>query len=458
MTVLRIGRGRCRASSIILGCLFAAGDCGNARADAILFWNQEIQALEQSAPAPTPMATGRDLAMLNVAMYDAVNAAAGSPDPSLYPTGLVIPGSSPEAAADAAAYGFLTQRFAGQSAQITAAYNSQVGPLPNNAATTNGLTLGQNQASIVLTARANDGSTAPGNFVPGNGPGQWRPTPPAFAPYATANWATVTPFTLTSPGEFRPAGPPALGSAAYAAGLAQVQSLGATNSMTRTADQTAAAEFWDSDGRGGVPLAWNYIALQVAATKNDSLLQNAQIFAVLGVTEVDAFIASFDSKSTFAFWRPVTAIQNSTDPTWQPLLAAPPFPSYVANHAAVPEAGATVLAAMFGSDTADFSLTYNTDNSSAATLGNPTFGVVTRDFTSFSEAATEAGMARIWGGVHYDFDVADGYILGQEVGLNALAQFDVPEPASVALLGLALLLLGVARVRSRRRNQTPPIS
>ena len=100
--------------------------------------------------------------------------------------------------------------------------------------------------------------------MPGTGPGQWQPTPPLHLPYGTANWATVTPFTMTSPSEFRPGPPPALSSTAYATALAQVQSLGAANSTTRTPDQTIAAEFWDADN--GVPLTWNYIALQVAAT------------------------------------------------------------------------------------------------------------------------------------------------------------------------------------------------
>ena len=138
-------------------------------------------------------------------------------------------------------------------------------------------------------------------------------TPPAFAPFNTANWATVTPFTMSSPSQFRPGPPPALGSPAYTAALSEVQSIGAANSTTRTPDQTVAAEFWASDGPGGVPLTWNNIALQVAATKNNTLLQNAQILAVLGATQVDSFIASYDSKVTYAFWRPVTAIDTTTE-------------------------------------------------------------------------------------------------------------------------------------------------
>jgi len=449
--MLQNRRSAWRVNVATMGLTLATGALAPAQADQILFWNQEIETLEAMSPAPTPMASGRDLSMLNVAMYDAVNAALGSPDKSFYPTGPVTPGSSTEAAADAAAYTFLIQRFATQTAQITAAYNSQIAMLPNNQATANGITLGQNQASIVAAARTNDGSSAPSTYVPGTGPGQWQPTPPLHLPYGTANWATVTPFTMTSPSEFRPGPPPALNSTAYATALAQVQSLGAANSTTRTPDQTIAAEFWDADN--GVPLTWNNIALQVAATQNDSLLHNAQTFALLSTAQTDSFIATFDSKSFYSFWRPVTAINDTTDPSWVPLLAAPPFPSYAANHASVPETGAAILDAMFGTDSADFSLTFDTDHSSAALLGNPTFGDVTRSYTSFQEAAMETGMSRLWGGIHWSFDIEAGSALGDQVALNALDEFaTVPEPSSFLPLGIGLAGLAVLHpLRNRRR-------
>lgn len=195
----RRGSSAWRVDVASLGLTLAAGAFAPAHADQILFWNQEIQTLEALSPAPTPMASGRDLSMLNVAMFNSVNAALGSPDKSFYPTGPVIPAASAEAAADAAAYTFLTQRFAAQTAQITAAYNSQIAMLPSNQATANGITLGQNQASAVVAARVNDGSSTPSPYVPGTGPGKWQPTPPLHLPYGTANWATVTPFTMTSP-------------------------------------------------------------------------------------------------------------------------------------------------------------------------------------------------------------------------------------------------------------------
>lgn len=104
-------------------------------------------------------------------------------------------------------------------------------------------------------------------------------------------------------------------------------------------------------------------------------------------------------------------------------MAAPPFPSYMANHASVAETGATILDALFGTDNADFSLTYDTDHAQLGGPGIPTYGTVTEDFTSFQEAATEVGLSRIWGGIHYSFDIQEGDIVGAQVADNALAEF-----------------------------------
>src|SRR3954453_18003346 len=317
-----------RTAPIVLGLAASVCEAPAASANPVLFWNQTMQSLELSAPAPNPPSTARDLSILNVAMYDAVNAALGSPQRSFYPTGPVPSGASAEAAADGAARTYLLQRFPAKAAQIDAAYLSQLALLPSNSATTAGLALGQNQATAALTARTGDGSATPGSFVPKSGPGQWQPTPPAKAPFGSANWANVTPFTMSSPSQFQAAAPPNLSSPEYAAARAEVQSLGAANSTVRTPDQTVAAEFWDALGPGGVALTWNNIALQVAGTRTDSLLHDAQTFALLSTAQADAFIAATDSKVAYSFWRPVTAITMTIDPSWQPLLAAQAHPSY----------------------------------------------------------------------------------------------------------------------------------
>src|SRR6187399_143914 len=141
MSRRRNGSGLGRTAAMFAGMTASVFQAPSASANSVLFWNQTIQALELSAPAPNPPSTARDLSIMNVAMYDAVSAALGSPTKIFYPTGPVAPGASAAAAADGAAYAYLLQRFPTKAAQIDAAYQSQLALLPNNAATAAGLTL-----------------------------------------------------------------------------------------------------------------------------------------------------------------------------------------------------------------------------------------------------------------------------------------------------------------------------
>ena len=226
-------------------------------------------------------------------------------------------------------------------------------------------------------------------------------------------WGNVTPFVLKSESQFRPAGPPAITSAAYAAALNQVESLGAKNSTTRTADQTQIALFWaDGGGTETPPGHWNAIAEQVATSRHDSIVKDARVFAMLDTALADAAIACWNTKFTANLWRPITAIRladtdnnpaTTADPSWTPLLATPPFPSYVSGHSTFSAAAATILSAVYGPNT----------HFNATSDGLPG---VTRSFKSFNDAANEAGMSRIYGGIHFSFDNRDGLALGRSIG------------------------------------------
>src|SRR5262249_16550350 len=160
--------------------------------------------------------------------------------------------------------------------------------------------------------------------------------PPASAPALAPQWAHVTPFAIRSPSQFRPAGPPSLTSAEYTAAFQQVESLGAKNSTTRTADQTQIALFWADPGGPSPSIGhWNEIAATVAQAQGNTLKQNARLFALLNISMADSAIAIWDAKYTFNFWRPVTAIRaadtdgnpdTTADPSWTPLIITPPFP------------------------------------------------------------------------------------------------------------------------------------
>src|SRR5262249_46872380 len=176
-----------------------------------------------------------------------------------------------------------------------------------------GIALGRFVAGRILDLRQNDGSATPPvvSYTIGSDPGDWQPTPPAFNPIpATPWWPQVTPFALTSGDQFRPGPPPALTSADYTEAYLEVKSLGSISSTTRTPEQTEIALFWAGLGVSNAGIAlWDQITQTVAVERNLSLAENARLFAQMNVASADAFIASFDAKYTYNFWRPVTAIR-----------------------------------------------------------------------------------------------------------------------------------------------------
>jgi hypothetical protein len=260
-----------------------------------------------------------------------------------------------------------------------------------------GIRFGERVAVAVLAARADDGAAAaPPGFTHGAGPGQYQLTPPSFAPAAFTQTAQVTPFVLVTASRLRPAPPPALTSPKYAADFGEVHALGARNSPTRTAEETAIGRFW---GAAPIWIVWNQIADQAATGLGNSLAQNARLFAGLDTTLADTAIALYDAKYAYHRWRPITAITapeegnpNTTpDPHWVPLATTANDPSYPGAHATFSQAAATVLEHFFGTDRFAFSLT------------NPSLGI-TRAFISFSQAAGEASASRIFAGQHFRYD------------------------------------------------------
>jgi hypothetical protein len=241
-------------------------------------------------------------------------------------------------------------------------------------------------------------------------PGRWQPTPPAFGPPLFRQFATMTPFALTSPSQFPLPGPPALTSARWVEDLAEVQAYGSATSTVRTADETETARFWQSD----TPVAaWNRVADDLAESHDTTLMQNARLLALLNIAMGDAMIATFNAKNTFDSWRPVTVIRATSDPSWTPLLVTPSFQEYPSAHATVSSAQTAVLASFYGDGTS-FAVT-------SATMP----GVV-RSFTSFDAAVQQVENARIWAGFHYRFSCEDGATLGRAVGGYVLATIALP--------------------------------
>jgi hypothetical protein len=280
--------------------------------------------------------------------------------------------------------------------------------IPNGKPRTDGIAIGQAVAAQILAFRSNDGSgVIPVPFVPGNKPGDYQLTPPNFAPADFTQWPDVIPFALARADEFRPGPPPQLTSDEYTRVFDEVKSLGEIDSKTRTPEQTLIARFWG----GGIQDYWNEIA-QTAVLEHDlNLPQSARLFALLNISLADSTSAFFEAKYTYQFWRPVTAIRmagsdgnpnTKPDPDWLPLATKTASdPSYPGAHSTISGAGAEVLTFYFGGQ-------FTFDATSEVLPG------VTRHFTSFAEAAQEAGLSRIFAGQHFRSDHIAGIGLGRK--------------------------------------------
>jgi hypothetical protein len=378
----------------------------------VIEWNQAVLAAIRNEKPSIGFAT-RDLAIVQVAIYDAVNAIDHSAR-SFLVHARAPAGASPVAAAASAGLFTASALFPTDLALFQTTYQASLSSIPDGRAKTQGIALGRFVAERTLIARVTDGANAVVTYTPGTAPGDWRPAPPAFAPAQTPQWPAVRPFALRTGSQFRPPPPPALNSPQYAAAFNEVKDIGRVDSTVRTPQQTEVARFWE--GKAGTPQVagyWNEIAEAAATSQGNTLDQNARLFAQLNVALADAIIGHFDAKYTYNRWRPVTAIPladengnpaTAADPTWLPLLSTPPNPSFVSGHGALSGAAATVLAHSFGTDNIAFSLT------------SEDLKGVTHTFTSFSAAASEAEDSVVWGGIHFRFDVTAGQALGQSVG------------------------------------------
>lgn len=405
---------------IFLGIALLALVAAASRADVVTDWNSEaLDAIRADRLAP-PIAA-RVLAILHAAIYDAVNGITQTHEP-YFVTGKPAGVASVEVAVSAAAHKVLVALFPARSEALDALYAAKLDSFRDHPSRRIGIAWGESVAQAILDLRSGDHSNDVVSYTPRTGAGFWQPTPPANAPALLPQWPLVTPFAMTSGAQFRPPAQPALESDRWAADYNQVKEIGSATSGTRTVEQTAIARFW-ADGAGTVtpPGHWNVIARDVAEQQGTTVEDMARLFALLNLAEADAAIISWDCKYQFEFWRPITAIRNGDlDPRsdtekvadWTPLLVTPPFPEYTSGHSTFSSAGAAVLAAFFGSD----DIAFTTESEDLP-------GVV-RSFTSFSGAAAEAGMSRIYGGIHFlsanEAGLSSGAALGAYVSSNFL--------------------------------------
>jgi PAP2 superfamily len=376
---------------------------GVAQADTVTDWNRTMIAGLEAAKLPPPP-SARIGAIVQASVFDAVNGIERRYMP--YHVDATAPrGASRDAAAASAAYTALVALIPSQKPLFDrqlAATMAQISddPADPGQSILRGLDWGRTVANDILAWRAGDGINAVlPPYVAGTAPGDWQPTPPGFGPPLFRQFANMTPFAMTSPSQFLPAGPPPLTSAQYAHDVSEVQSLGSATSTTRTPEQTQTAIFWQVDTPAAM---WNRVADNLADAHATTLTQNARLLALANIALADATIGIWNAKNHYDSWRPVTVIRVLLDPTWTPLLVTPVFQEYPSAHSGVSSAFVSVLASFYGDDTS-FTVT------SAGLPG------VERDFLSFSSAVQQVEDARIYAGFHFRFSCVDGATLGAQV-------------------------------------------
>ncbi|MFO0922935.1 MAG: phosphatase PAP2 family protein [Pirellulales bacterium] len=409
--------------------------------DLVMDWNDEaLAAIRQASTAP-PVAS-RGLAMLHIAMFDALSAIDRQYEPFAIKA-TASPTTSREAAMATAAHTILVSLFPTRQAQFDTHLQNDLALIVDGKAETDGKALGKNVADQIIALRSTDGASTPVAYTPQTGPGAWQPTPPANAAALLPQWANLKPFAMTSASQFSPDDIPALTSTEYAAAFDEVKSLGSSTSTTRTEDQTRIALFWaNGAGTATPPGHLNLIAQTVSEQKGISLADNARLFAMLNVAMADAAIMAWNTKYDTEFWRPITAIRAAdtdgnaatvADTSWAPLITTPPFPSYVSGHASFSGAAAAVLKSFFGTDNISF------------VAASENAAVPARSFTSFSQAAQESADSRLYGGIHWRFDNEDGLTAGTALGQFVTTKFRLatsPSSVTAQLIGTDLVVYG----------------
>jgi hypothetical protein len=374
-----------------------------ARADIVTDAN--AKAADVVSRIPAPPITVRAMAIVQVSVFEAVNAITGRYPPQrakLPPA----PGASVEAAVASATRTALLKLMPAFQQIIEADYQTLLKAVPDGPAKTAGVALGEQAANSIVTMCADDGAMAPDVYRPHAAPGVYVPT---VIP-AASHWGKRRPWVMPRGDHFRPGPPPALTSAAWARDYNEIKAVGGRNSTQRTPEQTAIAKFWEATA----PAVYWPVARSVAAMPGRDVTDNARLFALAAMAMDDALIAVFEAKYAYNLWRPVTAIRNGDldgndaterDAGWTPFISTPMHPEYPCAHCIVSSSLGTVLAAEIGSGP--------TPRLSSA---SPTADGAVRAWTTVDDFVKEVAVARIYDGVHYRYSTEVGSAMGRKIG------------------------------------------
>jgi hypothetical protein len=388
--------------SIIVPVLTLVLLTGPAQADVIMDWNAKADAIGIEKQLVNSANT-RAQAMLHVAMFEAVNAIDRRYTP--YKLNLTADrGTSREAAAASAAHDVLVALYPDQKSDLDATLATSLSAIADGEAKSKGIDLGNRAAAEIIALRANDGSNTPESYRTQTSPGVYVPT--AVPIESTA--AKLKPWVMKEASQFRPAPPPGLTSEVWTRDLNEIREFGRLNSDKRSAEQTTIARFWFFTG----PRTFNSILRQIATTKKMDLVDCARLYALTAMAASDAFIAVFDGKYAYNFWRPVTAIRNADltsnpatprEASWLPLGTTPMHPEYPCAHCIVASAVSNVLQSVVGNEAGEI------------TLSSPTAPGVTRKWNRLQDYSDEVSNARIYAGFHYRFSTEAAKEMGRKI-------------------------------------------
>ena len=385
--------------------------CSTARADAVCDWNTKVGEIIVNAKMGPPPAN-RTMAIVNTAVYEAVNAIT-----KRYPAGTLkleaAPGTSVDAAIAAANRTALSKLLPSQQVTIDLAYQAALSKIADGTAKSSGIAVGEQAAAAVLVARADDGAVAVETYRPQTSAGVYVPTVLPAAPH----WPQRKPWLMSNPAQFRPGPPPALRSPLWARDFNEIKALGSKSNSRRTAEQTQIASFWEAT----LPPVYTGIVLSVAEVPGREITQNARLFAAVAQAADDALVAVFDAKYHYNFWRPVTAIRNGDldgndaterDASWTPFIETPMHPEYPCAHCTVAGAVGTVVQAEVG-----------TGSMPALATTSYLIKGPARKWAKTDEFMQEVANARIYDGVHFRNSTEVGTAMGKQVGALAVAKF-----------------------------------
>jgi PAP2 superfamily len=372
----------------------------SASANVITDW--DVKAVAFASPGVVGQ---REVTLVHVAMFDAVNSIERR-----YRSYLVqlaaAKTTSQEAAAATAAAMVLAGLLPSKAADLKGALADYLAAIPDGDSKSDGIKLGEVVAAKVLQARENDGANAPDDYRPKTRPGVYVQTPITVG----SAWPRMTPFVLEKPSQFRPGPPIPLESEEWATDYNEIKDYGGKTSVKRSPQQTETARFWLMLGAP----AYQPLVRQLVALKQMSVIDSARFMALYAMAQTDCATAFFDAKYHYEFWRPITAIRNGDidgnpaterDPTWQPIDNTPMHPEYPCAHCVQSATAAAVLEALLGAaEIPEVSMT------SATAPG------VTHRFTNLRAFADEVASARIWAGFHYRFSTRVGTEMGRKIG------------------------------------------